>query len=67
MLLERASEEVDHLVEDPKGDFQLLRSVEVHKDDLEGDHNSADSSYFSQEYLGPELEPVVLLFSLLNQ
>ena len=45
--------EVDLLVDDPKVDFRLLWSLEACKDNLEGAHDSADPSYFGQEYLGP--------------
>ena len=45
--------EVDRLVDNPKGDFQLLGSSEVRKEDLNGDRDGADPSYFNQGYLGP--------------
>ena len=45
--------EVDRLVDDPEGDFQLLGSLEGHDSDLDGDCNGADPSYFNQSYLGP--------------
>ena len=52
-LLERVLEEVDHLVDNPEGDFQLLGSSEGHEDDLNGDCDGADPFYFDQSYLGP--------------
>ena len=54
-LLERVSAEVDRLVDDPEGDFQLLGSSEGHKDVLDGDCDGADPSYFDQGYLSPQL------------
>ena len=45
--------EVDRLVDDPQGDFQLLGLSEGRKDGLDGDHDGADPSYFDQSYLGP--------------
>ena len=52
-LLEMVSVEVDRLVDNPEGDFQLLGSSDVRKGDLDGDHDGVDPSYFNQDYLGP--------------
>ena len=51
--LERVLGEVDRLVDDPEGDFQLLGSSEGHNSDLDGDRNGVDPSHFNQSYLGP--------------
>ena len=45
--------EVDRIVDDPQGDFQLLCSSEVCESDLDGDRDGADPSYFDQGDLGP--------------
>ena len=52
-LLEQVLGEVDHLVDDPEGDFLLLGLSEGCDSDLDGDHDGADPSYFDQSYLGP--------------
>ena len=51
--LERVLGEVDRLVDDPEGDFQLLGLSEGCNSDLDGDRDGADPSYFDQSYLGP--------------
>ena len=45
--------EVDRLVDDPEGDFQLLGLLEGCEFDLDGDPDGADPAYFNQGYLGP--------------
>ena len=52
-LLEQVLGEVDHLVDDPEGDFLLMGSSEGCESDLDGDRNGADPLYFDQSYLGP--------------
>ena len=52
-LLERVVAEVDRLVDNPEGDFRLLRSLATCKADLDGDCDGVDPSYFNQDYLGP--------------
>ena len=51
--LERVLREVDRLVDNPEGDLLLLGSLKDRDSDLNGDHNSADPSYFDRSYLDP--------------